>query len=141
MGKSMTYEELLQYENSLYKHQDKIAEQEEALRVEHKKIQTRINVVKRKKLKFYTEAFNKCFSGINFRIVKVEHLYSDRGLASFEYNGSKCSHCVWFYCMNGCKLDDIIKENVQIDLLKNELNEFEINIYPLEIGGKCLATV
>lgn len=141
MGKRRSYEELLQLEEELTKRNREIWEQTFWLRCERNKNTKKLRSIRKSKLKYYTEKMNKCLSDKSFKIVRVERLYEKCGYAAVTNTKATVSHYVWFYCKNGCTFDDMMKENVKVEIFKNDIGQFEMDIYPLGIGGKCLEEV
>lgn len=141
MSKRIPYEELLQREEELTKRNREIWEQTFWLRCEKNKNTSKLRSIRKAKLKYFIEKMNKCLSNTSFTVVKIERLYEKCGCAAVTCTNATVSHYVWFYCKNGCTFDDMMKENVRIEIVKKDLNQFEWYIYPLEVGEKCLTSV
>lgn len=141
MGKRIPYEELIQREEELTKQQNEILQQVSRLRSEKNKITSKLGSLRRLKLKYFIEKMNKCLSDKSFTIVRLERLYSAFGCAAVTCTAATVSHYVWFHCQNGCSIEDVLKEDVKVEIFKNDAGQFEMNIYPLGVGGKCLAAV
>lgn len=140
MGKRRSYEELLQREEELTKRNREIWEQTFRLRCERDKNTSKLASIRKSKLKYYTEKMNKCLSDKSFTIVKIERFYEECGCATVRCTEDIIPYRVWFYYKN-CSLDDLMKEDVKIIILKGDLDRLIMNIYPLGIGGKCLEEV
>lgn len=141
MSKRIPYEELLQREEELTKRNNEIWEQIFWLRCEKNKNTSRLRSIRKAKFKYFIEKMNKCLSDKSFTIVRLERLYSACGCAAVTCTEATVSHYVWFHCKNGCSFEDLLKEDVKVKIFKNDAGQFEMNIYPLEVGEKCLTSV
>lgn len=141
MSKRIPYEELLQREEELTKRNSEIWQQTFWLRCEKNKNTSKLRSIRKAKLKYFIEKMNKCLNDKSFTIVKIERLYEKCGCAAVTFTNPTIFHPVWFSYKNGCTFDDMMRENVKIKIVKNDIGHFEMNIYPLEVGEKCLTEV
>lgn len=141
MSKRIPYEELIQREEELTKRNNEIYQQILDLRREKNKVTSKLGSIRKAKFKYFIEKMNKCLSDKSFTIVRIERLYSAWGYAVVTCTKAAVSHYVWFHCKNGCSFEDVLKEDVKVEIFKNDAGQIEMDIYPLGVGGKCLAAV